>query len=126
MTARTKFKCPKCGNFLVKMDGLTGLFCSDKECGYFEEREVIPSDLLVTPSDIFSEERVKSLRGVPCNKIVLGSETKGRIEIQIPCNASDVDRRTLIEQAVADLKYTKQCIENSGMDIYSARGKKNE
>lgn len=121
----TKFVCPKCKKeHLTTMDGLSGLFCPDKECGYYEERAGISKqDFLLTPSEVFSEEKVKSVRGVPCNQICLGSETKGRLVIQIPCNAQDSERKMLIETAVNDLKYTKECIEKAGIDIYTSRKK---
>lgn len=120
----TKLNCPKCGGQLIKHEELLGLFCTNPKCGYYTEEEPKLDDYITDAKTIFSEERVKHLRGVPVDTITIGSETKGRVQIQIPCGCTKAERRVLIDAMLDDLEYLKTQIESRGMDIYTSRGKK--
>lgn len=120
----TKINCPKCGSQMVKNEGLDGLFCSNQKCQHYLAEEPGIDDYITDAKTIFSEERVKHLRGVPVDTITIGSETKGRVQIQIPCGCTKAERRVLIDAMLDDLEYLKTQIESRGMDIYTSRGKK--
>lgn len=120
----TMLKCPKCGKQMVIKEGLEGSFCEDDKCGYFSPEIPSQADIMTDAKQIFSEDRVKYLRGVPCDVFVIGSETKGRIQIQIPVGSSKAERRLVIDSALDDLQYLKDEIDKRKLDIYSTRGKK--
>lgn len=122
----TLIKCPNCGKSLVIKEGLEGLWCPDPKCGYYDPSDPSSEDILATGNakEIFSEDRVKHLRGVPMDIFTIGSEAKGRIQIQIPCGCTKAERRFLINNAIDDLEYLKNTIDEKHLDIYSSRGKK--
>lgn len=109
---------------MVIKEGLEGVFCEDDKCGYFSPEIPSQADIMTDAKQIFSEDRVKYLRGVPCDVFVIGSETKGRIQIQIPVGSSKAERRLVIDSALDDLEYLKDEIDKRKLDIYSTRGKK--
>lgn len=115
--------CPQCNRrYLVTKQGLDGLWCPDDKCGYFVEHTF--DDASVNPDNIFSEERVRPLRGVPMDTFCIGSEVKGRIQVQIPCGCTKEERRFLIQNAVDDLEFMKTYIAEKNLDIYTTRSKK--
>jgi hypothetical protein len=123
----TRLKCPKCKGNLVIKDGLDGLFCENESCKYWVDKTPSQEELLTNTSEMFSEDRVKHLRGVPMIQMTIGSEVKGRISIQMPCSCTKAERRTLINEYLDDLQYLKSAVEERGLDIYSSRGgKKND
>lgn len=110
-------KC-ECGGDLYTLDDLDGMFCS--KCN--KHVEVNESDMIDNPlSGGFTESRAKIMRGVPMNYIRIGSETKGRIEIAIPCYFTPEESRKIIDLRLSDLKYAKDEIDRLGLDIYTGR-----
>ena len=70
---------------------------------------------------LYSEDRAKVVRGVPMSYIKIGSETKGRIEISIPCYATATEARAIIDKHLDYLKYTSIGIESRDLDIFTTR-----
>lgn len=120
----TTLKCPKCGKQMLIKEGLDGVFCEDDKCGYYSDETPSQADIVTDARQIFSEDRVKYLRGVPCDVFIIGSETKGRIQVQIPVGSSKAERRLIIDSALDDLQYLKNEIDKRGLDIYTTKGKK--
>lgn len=100
------------------------MFCEDDKCGYYTPDTPSQSDIVTDAKQIFSEDRVKYLRGVPCDVFTIGSETKGRIQIQIPVGSSKAERRLIIDSVLDDLEYLKAEIDKRELDIYTTKGKK--
>lgn len=70
---------------------------------------------------LYSEDRAKVVRGVPMSYIKMGSETKGRIEISIPCYATANEARAIIDKHLNYLKYTTAGVESRNLDIFTTR-----
>lgn len=128
MTTLTTIPCPNCGKAMVVKSEFDGVWCTNPECirlgRDWLDREPKPSEIVSSPSDIFSEERTKHLRGVPVQSMTIGSETKGRIVVQIPCSATKEESKFLIDCALDNMQYLKEQIISRGLDIYTSRGKK--
>lgn len=120
----TTLKCPKCGKPMVIKEGLEGVFCEDEKCGYYSPDTPSQADIITDVKQIFSEDRLKPLRGVPCDTFIVGSETKGRLQIQIPVGCSKTERRLVIDSALDDMEYLKSEIDKRQLDIYTTRGMK--
>ena len=104
-------KCA-CGGDFCPEDGLEGLFCN--KCGAYMKYESATKDL-------YSDDKLKSIRGVPVNRIILGSESKGRIEVSVPMYASWAEQKALIDQQLLLLKYAKKKAEQMDLDIMPKR-----
>lgn len=108
-------KC-NCGGTFLPEDGLNGLFCD--KCGAYMELDAT-EDVRVEKS--YTEEKLKAIRGVPVNRIIFGSESKGRVEISVPIFASKEEQKILIDQQLSLLQYAKQEAERMGLDIMPKR-----
>lgn len=108
-------KC-NCGGTFLPEDGLNGLFCD--KCGAYMELDTI-ADTRVEKT--YTEEKLKAIRGVPVNRIIFGSESKGRVEISVPIFASKEEQKILIDQQLSLLQYAKQEAERMGLDIMPKR-----
>lgn len=108
-------KC-NCGGTFLPEDGLNGLFCD--KCGAYMELDTT-EDVRVEKS--YTEEKLKAIRGVPVNRIIFGSESKGRLEISVPIFASKEEQKILIDQQLSLLQYAKQEAERMGLDIMPKR-----
>lgn len=107
-------KC-SCGGTLIKVEGLDGYSCD--KCGMFVE-----STTEFEPfSPDYSEEKLKSIRGVPVNRITIGSESKGRIEVSIPIFVTLEEQKEIINQQLSLLEYTKAQIQERDLDIMPKR-----
>lgn len=108
-------KC-NCGGTFLPEDGLNGLFCD--KCGAYMEMDTT-TDTRVEKT--YTEEKLKAIRGVPVNRIIFGSESKGRVEISVPIFASKEEQKILIDQQLSLLQYAKQEAERMGLDIMPKR-----
>lgn len=108
-------KC-NCGGTFLPEDGLNGLFCD--KCGAYMELDTT-ADTRVEKT--YTEEKLKAIRGVPVNRIIFGSESKGRLEISVPIFASKEEQKILIDQQLSLLQYAKQEAERMGLDIMPKR-----
>lgn len=107
----------ECGGLYYALEDLDGLFCA--KCNkHIEDDGTRSIDKL---SAGYTEARAKVMRGVPMSYIKVGSETKGRVEIAIPCYFTPVERRELINAYLDDLEYTKDSVDKRGLDIYTGR-----
>jgi len=111
-----------CGGLFKEEKGVEGYFCD--KCGEWKESlsEDI-TDLSLLYGDV---ERIKAIRGIPMSEIIIGSETKGRIKVIIPCYATPAESKLIIDTHLDLLQYTKEQILNRGLDIFTIRGKKDE
>lgn len=108
-------KC-NCGGTFRPIEGLNGLWCDNPDCGAYRdgvEQKSVESS--------YTEDKLKSIRGVPVNRIIIGSESKGRLEISIPIFVSREEQKALIEQQLDLLQYTKEQIASRGLDIMPKR-----
>lgn len=103
-----------CGGTYIHMDDSESLFCD--KCGEWAEDEA-PR----VKGSVFSEARLKPLRGVPTNTFSCGSETKGRLQIQIPINATDAEKKEIIDSAIDSLKYILDEVKRKELDIFTGR-----
>jgi len=104
----------ECGGTFIHMDDSDSLFCD--KCGSWSE-----DDSPRVKGSIFSEARLKPLRGVPTNTFSCGSETKGRIQLQIPISATDSEKREMIDSAIDSLKYMLDEIKRKDLDIFTGK-----
>lgn len=112
-------KC-SCGGTYTHIEGLEGYQCD--RCGayvddigfsaYVTDREYKPD---------YSEEKMKTIRGVPVNRITIGSESKGRVEISIPIFVTFEEQKKIINQQLSLLEYTKAQILERDLDIMPKR-----
>lgn len=114
-------KLCKCGGTFHAIPGLAGSFCN--KCNAWTD-SVFPED--TTLSNVYNIERIKNIRGLPITEITIGSESKGRIKISMPAYATEEESKKIIDMNLELLRYTKQKIEDAGIDIYVSRGKKDE
>jgi hypothetical protein len=113
----------KCGGVFEEVGGLEGLFCN--RCGEFlcgsdcHGPMSIPPKIknIIDPND----SRLKAIRGVPTNKITLGSESQGRLEIVIPIYFTEDEQKKTIQQQVDLLEYALKLIKDKGLDIMPKR-----
>lgn len=103
------FKC-SCGGNYMSIEGLEGYTCDS--CGAFMNSD---------PTRDYSEDKLKSIRGIPVNRFIIGSESKGRIEISLPIFLSVDEQKKIIEQQLDLLKFTKEKIKNDDIDIMPNR-----
>lgn len=89
-------KCKECGGDLRHIDGLEGSWCI--ECDTHHDVELDKESPNVVIGKMFSEERIRSIRGVPTNRFSIGSETRGRIELNWPINSSREEIDTYIKE----------------------------
>lgn len=117
-------KCQICG-FAICSDSAIGVYCTNPKCRYglLDESDITASESQNT--NLFSEESLKSLRGVPCNEIIFGSESKGRIRAVIPVHIPRKNAENIIKELVDILKYGKDYARSIGLDV-SGRGEKND
>ena len=113
-------KC-SCGGTFIHIEGLEGYQCDC--CGaYVEALNQGFSDTLESSfKPDYSEEKMKSIRGVPVNRIIIGSESKGRVEISIPIFVTYDEQKKIIDQQLALLEYTKAQILEKNLDIMPKR-----
>ena len=105
-------KC-SCGGSFEYIEGLEGLWCDT--CG-----ANVP-DFTKGVESSFTDDKLKSVRGVPVNRIIIGSESKGRLEITGPIFLSFEEQNRLVDQQIALLEYTKSQIAEKGLDIMPKR-----
>lgn len=108
-------KCA-CGGTFVHIDGLEGYQCDN--CGAY--RDSLWDDSESFKPD-YSEEKMKSIRGIPVNRITIGSESKGRVEISIPIFVTFEEQKEIINQQLSLLEYTKAQILERNLDIMPKR-----
>lgn len=109
-----------CGGTFHKEEGLEGLFCDT--CGAFKDSpqlQIPTIDRAVEKS--YTEEKLKSIRGVPVNRIIIGSESKGRLEISVPIFVSKEEQKLIIDQQLDLLEYAKHEIERRKIDMMPKR-----
>lgn len=112
-------KC-NCGGTFVQIEGLEGYQCDC--CGAYVDNIFQSEDLITTKfAPDYSEEKLKSIRGIPVNRIIIGSESKGRVEISVPIFVSYEDQKKLINQQLSLLEYTKAQILERNLDIMPKR-----
>ena len=109
-------KC-SCGGVFEKVEGMEGYFCDT--CNCFREDTFDDSVLDVTK--MYTEDKLKSIRGVPVNRITIGSESKGRLEISFPIFVSKEEQKALISQQLDLLEFTISEIKNRNIDIIPKR-----
>lgn len=111
-------KCTECNGILERVGELEGSWCT--ECGKHFDIEIEDTpDVLVRR--MYSEDRLKSIRGVPTNRMKIGSETKGRIEVEWPINAEFEEIQAKIDQSVRAMAYFKRKVEEHDLDIFTGR-----
>ena len=105
------------------IEGLEGYQCD--VCGaYVDSLTEYPdflSELTVEKVPEYTEEKLKSIRGIPVNRIIIGSESKGRVEVSIPIFVSFEDQKKIIRQQLSLLEYTKNLILEKNLDIMPKR-----
>ena len=109
-----------CGGTFRKVEGLDGLFCDI--CGVHKDSpqlQIPTIDRAVEKS--YTEEKLKSIRGVPVNRIIIGSESKGRLEISVPIFVSKEEQKLIIDQQLDLLEYAKHEIERRKIDMMPKR-----
>lgn len=108
-----------CGGTFRPEDGLEGLFCDT--CGAFKEGHPLDKlkDLTICTSveKSYTEDKLKAIRGIPVNRIIIGSESKGRVEISVPIFVSKEEQKFLIDQQLDLLEYAKSEIKRRDLDI---------
>lgn len=109
----------ECGGLFKELADLEGLYCN--KCSKHIEGTVKFGSEDVALRHLYSEDRAKVVRGVPMSYIKIGSETKGRIEISIPCYATATEARAIIDKHLDYLKYTSIGIESRDLDIFTTR-----
>ena len=105
-------KC-SCGGTYERIEGLEGLWCDT--CG-----ANVP-DFTRGVESSFTDDKLKSVRGVPVNRIIISSESKGMLEITAPIFLSFDEQKRLIDQQIALLEYTKSQIQAKNLDIMPKR-----
>lgn len=112
-------KMCECGGTFEKIEGLEGMFCN--KCNAYTPDEPTSTDKTFEMSSIYSEERLKSIRGVPHSTISIGSETKGRLQVMIPAYCTPSERKYLIDSNIDSLQYALSEIKKRGIDIMPSR-----
>lgn len=107
-------KC-SCGGTFSRIEGLEGYTCDT--CGAY--RETLWETENYHPD--YSEEKLKTIRGVPVNRIIIGSESKGRIEVSVPIFVTYEEQKEIINQQLSLLEYTKAQILERNLDILPKR-----
>lgn len=111
-------KCTKCGGMLERIEDLEGSWCAD--CGEHYDVE-ITEDSNALMRRMYSEDRLKAIRGVPTNGMKMGSETKGRIEVVWPINAEFEEIKAMIDTSVEAMDYFKKSVKQHDLDIFTGR-----
>lgn len=111
-------KC-SCGGTFLREEGLNGFFCD--RCGAYSDSVPDNNDSESRVEKSYTEEKLKAIRGVPVNRIIFGSESKGRVEISVPIFASKEEQKQLIDQQLSLLQYAKQEAERRNLDIMPKR-----
>lgn len=109
-----------CGGTFRREEGLEGLFCDT--CGAF--RDSPPPQTLTIDKAVektYTEDKLKSIRGVPVNRIIIGSESKGRLEISVPIFVSKEEQKLIIDQQLDLLEYAKHEIDRRKLDVMPKR-----
>lgn len=110
-----------CGGTFREEEGLEGMFCD--VCGAFKPPSI--SDKMITINRAveksYTEDKLKSIRGVPVNRIIIGSESKGRLEISVPIFVSKEEQKLLIDQQLDLLEYAKHEIDRRKLDVMPKR-----
>lgn len=109
----------ECGGRFEELADLEGMYCN--RCSKHIEGVVSLKEEDKALRHMYSEDRAKVVRGVPMSYIRIGSETKGRIEISIPCYATSSEARAIIDKHLDYLKYTSNGIEERELDIFTTR-----
>ena len=58
------------------------------------------------------------------DSITIGTESKGRLKVMIPVDASDIEAKRRIDQRMTWLHYTVSTAREMGLDILPTKGKK--
>lgn len=107
---------------------LDGLRCN--KCGTVLSCDTSKIDTEDAPgldlSAIYSEDRLKSIRGVPMSSLSIGTPSKGAINIIFPPFCTVEEQHALIDAELEVLRHAKDKVQSLGLDIYSSRGKKDE
>jgi len=111
-------KCELCG-FPTKTDEEYGTHCTNEQCNNAALKEEISHDGLLT------EEKLKSLRGVPTHKIIFGTESRGRICAEIPIHYTKSQSKDLVKSLIDVLAESMMYAKEKGIDTSPIRGKKN-
>lgn len=109
-------KC-SCGGEFKIIEGMEGTFCDT--CG--NHSDLTDTQMVQDVTSKYTEENLKSVRGVPVNRLIVGSESKGRLEISIPIFISHLEQKAIITQQLDLLEYTLNEVKNRGMDIIPKR-----
>lgn len=116
MNALTKCSC---GGTFFPVEGLEGLFCD--KCGAFLDTPAYASASASAVEKTYTEEKLKAVRGTPVNRFIIGSESKGRIEVSVPIFATKEEQKALIDQQLNLMQYMKSRIDELGLDIMPKR-----
>jgi len=114
-------KCGLCGTPL-RHNSEYGEYCPNMNC---KNAPIIEDELITNSKQLFSEESLKSLRGVPTHKIIFGTESKGRVVAEIPINVHRKDAENIVKELVDILKYGKEYARSVGLDV-QGRGEKSD
>ena len=114
-------KCGLCGTPL-RHNSEYGEYCPNTNC---KNAPIIEDELITDSKQLFSEESLKSLRGVPTHKIIFGTESKGRVVAEIPINVHRKDAENIVKELVDILKYGKEYARSVGLDV-QGRGEKSD
>ena len=60
------------------------------------------------------------------DSITIGTESKGRLKVMIPVDASDIEAKRRIDQRMTWLHYTVSTAREMGLDILPTKGKKGD
>ena len=109
-------KC-SCGGYFSKIEGLDGYFC--EKCN--AHIDSLPEEKMMseTMTDLYSEDNLRTLRGVPHTTYTCGSETKGRVCIQVPANASKEQTDSIIRERLESLKYMLDMARDLNLNIFT-------
>lgn len=73
------------------------------------------------------DEKKDDLSSIPAwDKLTLGTESKGRIEVLIPVDATELEAKVRIDKRLSWLYYLKTSAKDMGMDIEPTIKKKKE
>ena len=118
----------KCGGTFLAVPMLDGLRCD--RCGAVLSGDTAKIDNSDSSgldlSTLYSEERLRSIRGVSMSSLTIGTPSKGAISIIFPPFCTIEEQHALIYAELSVLKYAKDRVGELGLDIYSSRGKKDE
>lgn len=114
-----RVKC-SCGGYFSKIEGLDGYFC--EKCNAHIDEIPEDPDMPTTMSELYSEDNLRTLRGVPHTTYTCGSETKGRVCIQVPANASRAQTDKIIQERLESLKYMLELAKDLNLNIFTNKG----